>query len=83
VTDQLNFEQALAELQAVVERLQKPDVPLEDALKLYKRGTELAQRSETLLVQAELQVQQLSQAVKEHVGEYSTDGGLDEVPSTS
>lgn len=70
---ELNFEQALAELEAVVERLQKPDVPLDEAVALYRRGTELAERGESLLSEAELQVQQLTQAVRERFSEYSID----------
>ncbi|MBV9279467.1 MAG: exodeoxyribonuclease VII small subunit [Chloroflexi bacterium] len=75
VTDRLDFEQALAELEAVVERLQRPDIPLQEAVALYRRGTELAARSEALLSQAELQVQQLTRAVQERFAEY---GALDE-----
>lgn len=67
------FEQSLAELEKVVERLQQPDVPLEEAIALYRRGTELAQKSEALLSQAELQVQELTQAVRERFVEYATD----------
>ncbi len=72
------FERLLAELEAVVERLQKPDLPLEDAVKLYSRGTELAQQSETLLSQAELQVQQLTHAVQERFASYEIEVGEDE-----
>jgi exodeoxyribonuclease VII small subunit len=72
------FEQSLAELEKVVERLQQPDVPLEEAIALYRRGTELAQRSEALLSQAELQVQELTQAVRERFVEYAA--GEDESP---
>jgi exodeoxyribonuclease VII small subunit len=72
------FEQSLAELEKVVERLQQPDVPLEEAIALYRRGTELAQRSEALLNQAELQVQELTQAVRERFVEYAA--GEDESP---
>lgn len=73
MTGSLTFEQALAELEAVVERLQRPDVPLEEAVALYRRGTELARQSEELLSAAELQVQQLTQAVQEHFEGYTVD----------
>jgi exodeoxyribonuclease VII small subunit len=66
----LSFEQALAELESVVERLQQPDVPLQEAVALYRRGTELAQRSEELLSSAELQVQELTRAVRERFEAY-------------
>jgi exodeoxyribonuclease VII small subunit len=71
MTEPVRFEQALAELEAVVERLQRADVPLDEAVRLYRRGTELAQQTEALLSEAELQVQQLSHAVRERFEEYS------------
>lgn len=74
----LNFEQALSQLEAVVERLQRPDVPLEEAVALYRQGTELAQRSEELLSQAELQVQKLTHAVQERFAEYAANVEGDE-----
>jgi exodeoxyribonuclease VII small subunit len=72
------FEQSLEELQAVVERLQKPDVPLEDAVALYRRGTELAQQTEDLISRAELQVQKLTQSVQERFEEYSVDSTVED-----
>jgi exodeoxyribonuclease VII small subunit len=73
VTESLNFEQALAELETVVKQLQRPEVPLDQAVALYRRGTELAQKSEELLSAAELQVQKLTEAVQERFAEYSVD----------
>jgi exodeoxyribonuclease VII small subunit len=70
----LSFERALTELEAVVERLQRPEVPLEEALALYRKGTELAQQTEALLSNAELQVQQLSHAVQERFAAYTVEG---------
>lgn len=67
------FEQSLAELEKVVERLQQQNVPLEEAIVLYRRGTELAQQSEALLSQAELQVQELTQAVRERFVDYAAE----------
>lgn len=73
MTDTPDFERTLAELEAVVEKLQRSDVPLEEAVTLYRRGTELVQRSEALLSDAELQVQQLTRAVQERISVYSVD----------
>jgi exodeoxyribonuclease VII small subunit len=67
------FEQALAELERIVERLQKPDLPLDEAVSLYRKGTELAQVTESLLARAELQVQQLTDAVRERFVEYAAE----------
>jgi exodeoxyribonuclease VII small subunit len=74
----MNFEQALAELETVVKQLQRPDVPLDQAVALYRRGTELAQQSEELLGAAELQVQKLTDAVQERFAEYSVDEAWDD-----
>lgn len=71
MTEALNFEQALAELETVVKELQRPEIPLDQAVALYRRGTELAQKSEELLGAAELQVQKLTDAVQERFAEYS------------
>jgi exodeoxyribonuclease VII small subunit len=73
MTQEVSFEEALAELERVVERLQQPDVPLDEAVRLYRRGTELAEQSAALLDSAELQVQQLSRAVRERFVEYSAE----------
>jgi exodeoxyribonuclease VII small subunit len=78
MTDSLNFEQALAELETVVKQLQRPEVPLDQAVALYRRGTELAHKSEELLGAAELQVQKLTDAVQERFAEYSVDGLADD-----
>jgi exodeoxyribonuclease VII small subunit len=72
------FEEALSELQTVVEKLQRPDVPLDQAVALYRRGSELAQYTETLLSKAELQVQTLTNAVQERFAEYTVDPEWDE-----
>jgi exodeoxyribonuclease VII small subunit len=71
MTEGLNFEQALQELETVVKELQRPEIPLGQAVALYRRGTELAQKSEELLGAAELQVQKLTDAVQERFAEYS------------
>lgn len=73
-----SFEQAIADLESVVKQLQQPDVPLDKAVELYRRGTELAQQSEELLSAAELQVQKLTEAVQERFAEYSIDEPWDE-----
>jgi exodeoxyribonuclease VII small subunit len=70
MSEELSFEQSLAELERVVERLQQSDVPLDEAIELYRRGTVLADRSERMLSEAELQVQQLTQAVRERFTAY-------------
>jgi exodeoxyribonuclease VII small subunit len=60
--EQLSYEQALAELEAIVNALETEPPSLEQALERYARGQALAQRCAVLLEQAELKVQQLAGA---------------------
>jgi len=48
----LDFEQALSELETVVERLEHGELPLEEALKQFERGIELARSCQVSLKQA-------------------------------
>lgn len=52
-----DFEQALAELEAVVERLEHGDLPLEQALTQFERGMALARSCQDALKQAEQKVE--------------------------
>ncbi|MFO1538957.1 MAG: exodeoxyribonuclease VII small subunit [Chloroflexota bacterium] len=56
----LTFDAALAELQAVVGRLEGGDLPLEGSIELYARGVALHGRCAELLDAAELRVARLS-----------------------
>ncbi len=56
-----DFEQALAELEQTVERLEQGDLPLEDALKQFERGISLARACQEALKQAEQKVEILLQ----------------------
>jgi len=56
-----DFEQALGELEAVVERLEHGELPLEEALRQFERGIELARSCEASLRQAEQKVEVLLQ----------------------
>jgi exodeoxyribonuclease VII small subunit len=58
----LSFEEALAELQAIVESLEKGQGKLEEAVTQYERGAALRQHCETLLAQAEQKVQAIVEA---------------------
>ena len=53
----VDFEQALSELEAVVERLEHGDMPLEEALKQFERGIELTRSCQASLKQAEQRVE--------------------------
>lgn len=58
--EELSYEEAFRELDAIVTALDTEEHPLEKALSLYERGQVLAQRCASLLDQAELKVRQLS-----------------------
>jgi exodeoxyribonuclease VII small subunit len=56
-----DFEKALSELEAVVERLEHGELPLEEALKQFEKGIELARSCQSALKQAEQKVEILLQ----------------------
>ncbi|HJX40047.1 MAG TPA: exodeoxyribonuclease VII small subunit [Anaerolineales bacterium] len=58
--DQLDFEQAFEELQALVRQLEHGELPLEDSLRLFERGQRLATRCSQLLDEAELRLRKLA-----------------------
>jgi exodeoxyribonuclease VII small subunit len=53
------FEQALAELETVVARLEDESVGLEEALKLFEKGVRLSRRCRQQLAAVETRVEQL------------------------
>lgn len=55
----LDFEQSLAELQALVERLENGELSLEDSLAAFERGIALTRDCQGALAQAEQKVQVL------------------------
>jgi exodeoxyribonuclease VII small subunit len=58
--EDLTYEQAFGELEAIVAALEGEERPLEEGLALFERGQALARRCAQLLDQAELKVQQLT-----------------------
>ncbi len=55
----LSYDQALEELESIVQQLEAEVGDLDAALELYERGQALSQHCSMLLEQAELRVQQL------------------------
>ena len=51
------FEEALAELERLVERLERGDLPLDEALKTFERGVELTRHCQTSLKSAQQKVE--------------------------
>ena len=57
--EQLSFEDALAELESVVEKLEGGTLDLNQTVMLYQRGRTLAAHCQHLLDAVELRIQQL------------------------
>lgn len=56
----LSFEEAIAELEQVVNRLDSGDVPLDESIRLYERGAALKEHCEAKLAEADAKVRQIT-----------------------
>jgi exodeoxyribonuclease VII small subunit len=56
----LPFEKALAELEEIVRRLERGDVPLEDSIAIYERGEALKAHCEALLKRADARIEKIT-----------------------
>ena len=56
----LPFEAALAELEAIVEKLEKGAVALEESIKIYERGEALKAHCDKLLKNAEMRIEKIT-----------------------
>ena len=56
-----DFETAIAELEAIVKKLEEGDLPLEQSLALYERGVQLSRFCHTQLEQAERRIEILNE----------------------
>lgn len=66
--EQMSFESALRELEAIVSRLEQGDVDLEDSIALYERGQALKAHCEQKLRSAESRLEKIVQGPKGPVG---------------
>ena len=58
--EDLNYEEAFAELETIVNSLEGEQSPLDDAMSLFERGQALVKRCSELLDRATLKVRELS-----------------------
>lgn len=65
----IDFEKSLAKLEAVVEKLESGDQPLEEALKLFEEGINLTRGCQSALKQAEEKITLLTQQNEEWLPE--------------
>jgi exodeoxyribonuclease VII small subunit len=56
------FETALAELEGIVDKLEKGAVSLDDSVRLYERGEALKKRCDELLKNAEMRIERITLA---------------------
>lgn len=56
----LPFEKALEELEDIVRRLERGDVPLEDSIAIYERGEALKKHCEALLAKATARIEKIT-----------------------
>ncbi|WP_457668612.1 exodeoxyribonuclease VII small subunit [Thiolapillus sp.] len=59
--ENLSFEEALSELEDLVDRLEQGDISLEESLKSFERGIALTRNCQQALVKAEQKVSILSE----------------------
>ena len=55
----LSFEAALKQLEEIVTKLERGDVPLEESIAIYERGEGLKKHCEALLARAEERVEKI------------------------
>lgn len=55
----MSFETALAELETIVERLERGDAPLEASIEIYQRGAQLKAHCEGKLKDAQMKVEKI------------------------
>ncbi|MEX0661610.1 MAG: exodeoxyribonuclease VII small subunit [Balneolaceae bacterium] len=57
-----SFEEALKELEAIVEKLDNDEITLEDSVKYYEKGLKLSQICSTTLESAVLKIEEIEKA---------------------
>lgn len=57
--DELTYEQAVDELESIIERIESGDIGLEDSIRHYERGSQLLKRCRAILGQAEQRIERL------------------------
>ncbi len=59
MADKVSFEEAMKKLEDIVERLEEGDVPLEEAISIYRQGMELSKLCHDKLKDVEEQLTQI------------------------
>jgi len=72
------FEKALADLEAIVERMESSELPLETLLAEFEQGTRLARICQTQLAAAEIRIRQLEKDMEGELQTRPADPGVEE-----
>ena len=56
----MTYEKAVERLEAIVDKLENGNLPLEEMMKLYEEGTALAAKCSKILDEAQLKITELS-----------------------
>ena len=82
---EISFEQMMERLEALVSKLERGDLSLEESIRAYEEGTKLAKQCKAVLAEAEKRIQRLTEegagpapADLGYVGE--EERGADEIP---
>jgi len=67
VTSDRTFEELQRELEDIVTRLERGDVPVDDAIDLFRRGEELYRACAQRLEAAELRIEELAREAEKEV----------------
>ncbi len=69
----MNFEDALRELESIVDKLERGDAPLEESITIYQRGARLKAHCEGKLKDAQLKVEKIVLDSKGNAGTQAFD----------
>lgn len=58
--ESLSYEDAIAELESIIDRIESGEIGLEDSVKAYERGVALRRHCESILARAEQRVVELT-----------------------
>lgn len=61
----LSFEEAMSQLETLIERIESGEVGLEESIAEYERGVKLIQRCKGVLATSEQRVEELSKQLRE------------------
>ena len=65
MSEKINFEKSLARLEEITKKLEKGNMSLDEMIKLYTEGTELAGKCNKVLEEAQIKISKLKESEDE------------------